>query len=161
MRMFNGGIISKEPGGSFGFTSQPLILSIQSNTDKQNHSDSAPYDSLTFYQTSHGLTSSMKNVQGGNYIIDTRNQGGKDISLDVYSIRIGFSGDCSSYQVRQYYSQNLNFVPNEYLFTPDQGLVLEKHFGKGNAEEDIVYYQTSAFDFRILERTINIAVNLR
>ena len=88
-------------------------------------------------------------------------QGGKDISLDVYSIRIGFSGDCSSYQIRQYYSQNWNFVPNEYLFTPDEGLVLDKHFGKGDAEEDIVYYQTSAFDFRILERTINVNVNLR
>ena len=152
MRMFNGGIISKEPGGSFGFTSQPLIRSI-SNSDS--------YDSLTFYQTNHALTSSMKNVQGGNYIIDTRNQGGKDISLDVYSIRIGFSGDCSSYQIRQYYSQNWNFVPNEYLFTPDEGLVLDKHFGKGDAEEDIVYYQTSAFNFRILERTINVDVNLR
>ena len=152
MRMFNGGIISKVPGGSFGFTSQPLIRSI---------SDSDSYDSLTFYQTNHGLTSSMKNVQGGNYIIDTRNQGGKDISLEVYSIRIGFTGDCSSYQVRQYYSQNWNFVPNEYLFTPDQGLILDKHFGKGDAEEDIVYYQTSAFDFRILERTINVDVNLR
>jgi len=152
MRMFNGGIISKEPGGTFGFTSQPLIRSI---------SDSDSYDSLTFYQTNHALTSSMKNVQGGNYIIDTRNQGGKDISLDVYSIRIGFSGDCSSYQVRQSYSQNWNFVQNEYLFTADQGLILDKHFGKGNAEEDIVYYQTSAFDFRILERTINVDVNLR
>ena len=152
MRMFNGGIISKVPGGTFGFTSQPLIRSI---------SDSDSYDSLTFYQTNHALTSSMKNVQGGNYIIDTRNQGGKDISLDVYSIRIGFSGDCSSYQVRQYYSQNWNFVQNEYLFTADQGLILDKHFGKGNAEEDIVYYQTSAFDFRILERTINVDVNLR
>ena len=152
MRMFNGGIISKEPGGTFGFTSQPLIRSI---------SDSDSYDSLTFYQTNHALTSSMKNVQGGNYIIDTRNQGGKDISLDVYSIRIGFSGDCSSYQVRQFYSQNWNFVQNEYLFTADQGLILDKHFGKGNAEEDIVYYQTSAFDFRILERTINVDVNLR
>ena len=143
---------TREPGGSFGFTSQPLIRSI-SNSDS--------YDSLTFYQTNHALTSSMKNVQGGNYIIDTRNQGGKDISLDVYSIRIGFSGDCSSYQIRQYYSQNWNFVPNEYLFTPDEGLVLDKHFGKGDAEEDIVYYQTSAFDFRILERTINVNVNLR
>ena len=152
MRMFNGGIISKEPGGTFGFTSQPLIRSI---------SDSGSYDSLTFYQTNHALTSSMKNVQGGNYIIDTRNQGGKDISLDVYSIRIGFSGDCSSYQVRQFYSQNWNFVQNEYLFTADQGPILDKHFGKGNAEEDIVYYQTSAFDFRILERTINVDVNLR
>ena len=152
MRMFNGGIISKEPGGTFGFTSQPLIRSI---------SDSDSYDSLTFYQTNHALTSSMKNVQGGNYIIDTRNQGGKDISLDVYSIRIGFSGDCSSYQVRQSYSQNWNFVQNEYLFTADQGLILDKHFGKGNAEEDIVYYQTSAFDFRILERTINVDVKLR
>ena len=152
MRMFNGGIISKVPGGTFGFTSQPLIRSI---------SDSDSYDSLTFYQTNHALTSSMKNVQGGNYIIDTRNQGGKDISLDVYSIRIGFSGDCSSYQVRQSYSQNWNFVQNEYLFTADQGLILDKHFGKGNAEEDIVYYQTSAFDFRILERTINVDVNLR
>ena len=152
MRMFNGGIISKVPGGTFGFTSQPLIRSI---------SDSDSYDSLTFYQTNHALTSSMKNVQGGNYIIDTRNQGGKDISLDVYSIRIGFSGDCSSYHVRQSYSQNWNFVQNEYLFTADQGLILDKHFGKGNAEEDIVYYQTSAFDFRILERTINVDVNLR
>ena len=152
MRMFNGGIISKVPGGTFGFTSQPLIRSI---------SDSDSYDSLTFYQTNHALTSSMKNVQGGNYIIDTRNQGGKDISLDVYSIRIGFSGDCSSYQVRQSYSQNWNFVQNEYLFTADQGLILDKHFGKGNAEEDIVYYQTSAFDFRILERTINVDVKLR
>ena len=161
MRMFNGGIISKVPGGTFGFTSQPLILSILSNTDQQNHSDSAPYDSLTFYETDYDLTSSVKNVQGGNFIMDTRNQGGNDISLDVYSIRIGFSGDCSSYQVKQYYYKNWNFVYNDYLFTPDQGLTLASNFGVSNAEEDIVYSQTSAFDFRILERTINVDVKLR
>ena len=161
MRMFNGGIISKVPGGTFGFTSQPLILSILSNTDQQNHSDSAPYDSLTFYETDYDLTSSVKNVQGGNFIMDTRNQGGNDISLDVYSIRIGFSGDCSSYQVKQYYYNNWNFVYNDYLFTPDQGLILASNFGVSNAEEDIVYSQTSAFDFRILERTINVDVKLR
>ena len=161
MRMFNGGIISKVPGGTFGFTSQPLILSILSNTDQQNHSDSAPYDSLTFYETDYDLTSSVKNVQGGNFIMDTRNQGGNDISLDVYSIRIGFSGDCSSYQVKQYYYKNWNFVYNDYLFTPDQGLTLASNFGVSNVEEDIVYSQTSAFDFRILERTINVDVKLR
>ena len=152
MRMFNGGIISKVPGGTFGFTSQPLILSIP---------DSDSYDSLTFYQTDYGLTSSVKNVQGGNYIMDARNQGGNDISLDVYSIRIGFSGDCSSYQVKQYFYTNWNFVYNDYLFTPDQGLTLASNFGVSNAEEDIVYSQTSAFDFRILERTINVDVKLR
>ncbi len=152
MRMFNGGIISKVPGGTFGFTSQPLILSIP-NGDS--------YDSLTFYQTDYALTSSVKNVQGGNYIMNARNQGGNDISLDVYSIRIGFSGDCSAYQVKQYYYNNWNFIPNDYLFTPDQGLTLASNFGVSNAEEDIVYSQTSAFDFRILERTINVDVNLR
>ncbi len=152
MRMFNGGIISKIPGGTFGFTSQPLILSIP---------DSDSYDSLTFYQTDYDLTSSVKNVQGGNYIMDARNQGGNDISLDVYSIRIGFSGDCSSYQVKQYYYNNWNFVYNDYLFTPDQGLTLASNFGVSNAEEDIVYSQTSAFDFRILERTINVDVKLQ
>ncbi len=147
MRMFNGGVVSREPGGPFFVSSKPLVRSI---------SDSEGYDSLTFYQTDYNISSSAKSVTAGNFIFDARNQGGRDVSLDVYSVRVGFSGD-SSLALRNYYSNQLGFSLRTFYFTPAESLVGSSM----GFEEDVVFSQTSTFDFRILERTINVKFNLR
>jgi|TARA_B100001250_G_scaffold149688_1_gene128299 hypothetical protein len=147
MRMFNGGVVSKEPGGPFFVSSKPLVRSVSS---------SEGLDSLTFYQTDYNLSSSAKSVTAGNFIFDARNQGGRDVSLDVYSVRVGFSGD-SSLALRNYYFNELGFTPNTFYFTPAESLVGSSM----GFEEDVVLSQSSAFDFRILERTINVKFNLR
>ena len=113
MRMFNGGIVSKEPGGSFFVSSKPLVRSVSS---------SEGLDSLTFYQTDYNLSSSEKSLTAGNFIFDARNQGGQDVSLDVYTIRVGFSGD-SSLALRTYYFNELGFTPSTFYFTPAESCV--------------------------------------
>ena len=81
MRMLNGGVVSKEPGGQFYVSSQPLTRSvINEEVGKED-----TYDSLTFYQTDYNLSSSIKSLMAGNFNFDIRNQGGNDISLNIYS----------------------------------------------------------------------------
>ena len=147
MRMFNGGVVSKEPGGPFFVSSKPLVRSVSS---------SEGLDSLTFYQTDYNVSSSAKSLTAGNFIFDARNQGGKDVFLDVYSIRVGFSGD-SSLALRNYYDNQLGFTSKTFFFTPAESLVGSSM----GFEEDVVLSQSSPFDFRILERTINVKFNLR
>ncbi|HJM16969.1 MAG TPA: hypothetical protein QGI59_00500 [Candidatus Poseidoniia archaeon] len=147
MRMFNGGVVSKEPGGPFFVSSKPLVRSV---------SDSEGYDSLTFYQTDYNISSSAKSLTAGNFIFDARNQGGRDVSLDVYSVRVGFSGD-SSLALRNYYNNQLGFSLRTFYFTPAESLVGSSM----GFEEDVIFSQASNFDFRILERTINVKFNLR
>ena len=150
MRMFNGGIVSKEPGGPFFVTSKPLIYTV-SNSDS--------YDSFTIYQTDYNMSSSSKSLTAGNFIFDARNQGGNDNLVEVYSLRIGFSGD-SSTALQTYYTStanNLGFKRTIFSFTPSESLI-------GTSlgfEEDVTYTQATPFDFRILERTINVKFNLR
>ena len=63
MRMLNGGVVSKEPGGQFYVSSQPLTRSvINEEVGKED-----TYDSLTFYQTDYNLSSSIKSLMAGNF----------------------------------------------------------------------------------------------
>ena len=77
----------------------------------------------------------------------------------MYSLRIGFSGD-SSTALQTYYTStanNLGFKRTIFSFTPSESLI-----GTGlGFEEDVTYTQATPFDFRILERTINVKFNLR
>jgi hypothetical protein len=146
--MFNGGLVSKEPGGNFFVSSQPLIRSIE---------NSGSYSSLSLYQTDYDMASSSpKSVMAGNYNFEVRNQGGTDNSATIYSLRMGFTGD-SSMALRSYYLSNWGFDSSTYYFTSSESTTAANM----GFEEDIVYSQDTAFDFRILERTIHVTLNIR
>ena len=147
MRLFNGGIVTREPGGIFFVSSKPIIRSVSADDS---------YDSLVLYQTDYNMTTGAKSLTGGNYNFEARNQGGKDSSIEVYSVRMGFSGD-SSTALRNYYSTYWGFGPETYTISSSQSTAAANM----GFEEDIFYNQASAFDFRILERTIHVTFNLR
>jgi len=148
MRLSNGGIVSKMPGSSnFYVTSKPIIRSLSSDNS---------YDSLVLYQTDYNMTTGSKSLTGGNYVFEARNQGGKESSFEVYNVRMGFSGD-SSTALKTYYNNYFGFGPNTYIISSTQSASAAKM----GFEEDIFYSQATAFDFRILERTIHVTFNLR
>ena len=147
MRLFNGGIVTREPGGLFFVSSKPIIRSI---------STADSYDSLVLYQTDYNMTTGAKSLTGGNYNFEARNQGGKDSSFEVYSVRMGFTGD-SSTALKNYYSTYWSFGPETYSISSMQSTAAANM----GFEEDIIYKQDTAFDFRILERTIHVTFNLR
>tara|TARA_B100000029_G_scaffold513540_1_gene613451 strand:+ start:3169 stop:4245 length:1077 start_codon:yes stop_codon:yes gene_type:complete len=158
MRMFNGGICTKEPGSVFYMSSNPLVRTVL---------DSDSYDALTIYQTNYTLSSTSKfsALSAGNFIFDARNQGvpegSADESLDVYSVRIGITGE-SSRAIKSYYINNLDFsADNDNFFTTSESIVLTSKYGMNNAEEDVKLSQASPFKFRILEREINVSFDLR
>jgi len=147
MRLFNGGIVTREPGGIFYVSSKPIIRSISADNS---------YESLVLYQTDYNMTTGSKSLTGGNYNFEARNQGGKDSSVEVFSVRMGFSGD-SSTALKNYYSTYWGFGPETYTISSAQSTAAANM----GFEEDIFYNQVTAFDFRILERTIHVAFNLR
>ena len=147
MRMFNGGIVTKEPGGIFYVSSKPIIRSVGSEDSRE---------SLVLYQTDYNITTGAKSLTGGNYNFEARNQGGKDSSFKVYNVRMSFSGD-SSTALTNYYNNYWGFAPHTYTFTSSQSTVAANM----GFEEDIFYAQSVPFDFRILERTIHVTFNLR
>jgi hypothetical protein len=101
-------------------------------------------------------SSSPKSVMAGNYNFEARNQGGTDNSVTIYSLRMGFTGD-SSLALRSYYLSNWGFDSSTYYFTSSESTTAANM----GFEEDIVYSQDTAFDFRILERTIHVTLNTR
>lgn len=147
MRMFNGGIVSREPGGPFFVSSKPLMRSI---------GEGGSYESISFYQTDYNMSFSAKSVMAGNYAFDARNQGGNDNALEIYSLRMGFSGD-SAIALKNYYLTNWDFSRTTYYFTSTEST---KAANMG-FEEDILYSQDTAFDFRVLERNIHVTFNIR
>ena len=152
MRMFNGGIVTKESGSNFFVSSKPLIRS--SGTEDS-------YGSLVLYQTDYNMsatstTKSVKSLTGGNYNFEARNQGGNDTSVEVYSIRLGFSGD-SSLALKNYFLTYWGFGSEGYSFSASKSTTAANM----GFEEDIFYTQSSPFDFRILERTIHVTFNIR
>ena len=152
MRMFNGGMFADEPGGGFYTASSPLTRTI---------SDSESYKSFTVYQTDYTISSAAKSLSAGNFIFDARNEGGNDISLEVYSVRIGVTGETSE-GLKNYYTNDLDFkAQTDNFFTTADSVLLAKDYGMLSAEEDVVFSQSTTFDFRILERTINVNFSLR
>ena len=147
MRLFNGGIVTREPGGFFSVSSKPIIRSI--STDDS-------YQSLVLYQTDYNMTTGAKSLMGGNYNFEARNQGGKDSSFEVYKVRMGFTGD-SSRALTTYYSTFWSFNSETYTISSSKSTAAANM----GFEEDIFYNQDTAFDFRILERTIHVTFNLR
>ncbi len=147
MRLFNGGILTKEPGGIFYVSSKPIIRSISADN---------LYESLVLYQTDYNMTTGSKSLTGGNYNFEARNQGGIDSSFEVYSVRMGFSGD-SSTALKNYYSTYWGFESETFTISSTQSTAAANM----GFEEDIIYNQATAFDFRILERTIHVTFNLR
>ena len=147
MRMFNGGIVTKEPGGIFYVSSKPIIRSVGPEDSRE---------SLVLYQTDYSIATGAKSLTGGNYNFEARNQGGQDSSFKVYNVRMSFSGD-SSTALRNYYNNYWGFVPQTYTITSSQSTVAANM----GFEEDIFYTQVTPFDFRILERTIHVTFNLR
>ncbi|MDC0526434.1 hypothetical protein OAO35_00585 [Euryarchaeota archaeon] len=155
MRMLNGGIAAKEPGGQFYVSSQPLTRSVMSEeTDKQES-----YDSLTFYQTDYNMSSSIKSLMAGNYVFDIRNQGGDDNSLNIYSLRIAFDGD-SSDAFERYYVAYKNFEYTQNYFSKEDSMTVYNN-ELSTSEIDVEYSQSTPFDFRLLERTIHVKFSLR
>lgn len=147
MRMFNGGIVSKEPGGPFFVSSKPLTRSI---------GEEGSYEAVNIYQTDYNMSLSAKAVMAGNYVFEARNQGGDDNSMQIYSLRMAFSGD-SATALKNYYLTNWGFVRNTYYFTNTEST-------KGASmgfEEDILYSQDTAFDLRVLERDIHVTFSIR
>ena len=155
MRMLNGGVVSKEPGGQFYVSSQPLTRSVV----KEEVGKEDTYDSLTIYQTDYNLSSSIKSLMAGNFNFDIRNQGGEDISLNIYSLRMAFDGESSAAFQRHYMAYN-SFDAVDYNFERTDSLMAHSELGK-DIEQDIVYSQSTPFDFRLLERTIHVKFSLR
>ena len=148
MRMFNGAMVSKEPGSKeFFTTSNPLI---------RHTGSSSSYGSLTVYQTNYTAPSGSKAVQAGNYNFQARNQGGTDNSFSVYSLRMAFAGDGVS-ALRVYYLNYWDFSARQFDFNQNDSTTAANM----GFEEDIIYSQDTAFDFRVLERTINVEFGLR
>ena len=152
MRLFNGGIVSKMPGSGseFSVTSEPIIRVIDKGTF-----GNPSYDSFVLYQTDYNMTGA-KSVAGGNYNFEARNQGGKDSSFEIYKLRMGFSGD-SDMALTTYYNTHWGFESDTYTISSTKSTTAANM----GFEEDIVYTQATAFDFRILERTIHVTFNLR
>ena len=147
MRMFNGGIVSREPGGPFFVSSKPLTRSI---------GEEGSYDVVNFYQTDYNLSLSAKAIMAGNYVFEARNQGGSDNSMEIYSLRMAFKGD-SAIALKNYYLTNWGFSRTTFYFTSTES---SKAASMG-FEEDISYTQDSAFDFRVMERDIHVTFSLR
>ena len=152
MRLFNGGIVSKMPGSGseFSVTSEPIIRAIDKGT-----LGNPSYDSFVLYQTDYNMTGA-KSVAGGNYNFEARNQGGKESSFEIYKLRMGFSGD-SDRALTTYYNTDWGFESDTYTISSTKSTTAANM----GFEEDIVYTQATAFDFRILERTIHVTFNLR
>ena len=64
---------------------------------------------------------------------------------------------CIRDRLRNYYSTYWGFGPETYTISSSQSTTAANM----GFEEDIFYNQESAFDFRILERTIHVTFNLR
>ena len=60
MRMFNGGIVSREPGGPFFVSSKPLTRSI---------GEDGSYEVINFYQTDYNMSLSAKAIMAGNMFL--------------------------------------------------------------------------------------------
>ena len=69
---------------------------------------------------------------------------------------MGFSGD-SSTALKNYYSTYWGFESETFTISSTQSTAAANM----GFEEDIIYNQATAFDFRILERTIHVTFNLR
>ena len=147
MRMFNGGITAKEPGISFYMNSRPLIRSIDNASE---------ITSFSLYQTDYNLSDSSRSLTAGNFNFDIRNQGGIDNSLNIYSLRMGFTGDSSS-ALRTYFQSSWDFAPKNYYFSSKESIAASIM----GTEEDISYSQDNPFDFRILERTLHVKFSIR
>jgi hypothetical protein len=154
MRMLNGGVVSKEPGGQFYVSSQPLTRSVINEEIDQQDS----YDSLTLYQTDYNMSSSIKSLMAGNFVFDIRNQGGTDTSLNIYSLRIAFDGE-SSDAFERYYVKDNNFEYTQYYFSKEDSVTVYNELS--TSEIDVEYSQSTPFDFRLLERTIHVKFSLR
>ncbi len=147
MRMFNGGIVSREPGGPFFVSSKPLTRSI---------GEDGSYEVINFYQTDYNMSLSAKAIMAGNYVFEARNQGGTDNSMPIYSLRMAFDGD-SATALKNYYLTNWGFSRTTYYFTSSES---SKAASMG-FEEDISYTQDSSFDFRVMQRDIHVTFSLR
>ena len=76
----------------------------------------------------------------------------------------------TSYLIPNHYAWNEKFSftnkldfkqQNDNFFTTADSVLLAKDYGMLSAEEDVVFSQSTSFDFRILERSINVNFNLR
>ena len=132
MRMVNGGLLAREPGGSLFFEGRPLVRGI------------GALDALTFYQVTYNNSGSPYTALTGPSIFDfqLRNQGGRDHDpVAAYTVRLVVEGSGQA----AYYS----YFNDEWGFSRD-------------FQQDEVYLQQSApLDLRIYERTVHVAFQPR
>jgi len=132
MRMVNGGLLAREPGGSHFFEGRPLVRGI------------GALDALTFYQVTYNNSGSPYTALTGpsNFDFQLRNQGGRDHDpVAAYTVRLAVEGSGQA----AYYS----FFNDEWGFSRD-------------FQQDEVYLQQSApLDLRIYERTVHVAFQPR
>ena len=132
MRMVNGGLLAREPGGSHFFEGRPLVRGI------------GALDALTFYQVTYNNSGSPYTALTGpsNFDFQLRNQGGSDHApVAAYTVRLAVEGSGQA----AYYS----YFNDEWGFSRD-------------FQQDEVYLQQSApLDLRIYERTVHVAFQPR
>ena len=132
MRMVNGGLLAREPGGSHFFEGRPLVRGI------------GALDALTFYQVTYNKSGSPYTALTGpsNFDFQLRNQGGRDHDpVAAYTVRLAVEGSGQA----AYYS----YFNDEWGFSRD-------------FQQDEVYLQQSApLDLRIYERTVHVAFQPR
>ena len=132
MRMVNGGLLAREPGGSHFFEGRPLVRGI------------GALDALTFYQVTYNNSGSPYTALTGpsNFDFQLRNQGGRDHDpVAAYTVRLAVEGSGQA----AYYS----YFNDEWGFSRD-------------FQQDEVYLQQSApLDLRIYERTVHVAFQPR
>ena len=132
IRLFNGAVLSHEPGGGYYFEDRPLVRG------------SGNVDALSIYLVSYNNSGSqMRSMTGpSNFDFSLRNQGGSDSgSIAVYSLRIVVDGDA------QY--ATYGFFQSQWGFSRD-------------LQNDEVYLtQTTSLDLRLMERTVHVSFGLR
>ena len=132
MRLFNGAVLSHEPGGGYYFEDRPLVRG------------SGNVDALSIYLVSYNNSGSQMHSMTGpsNFDFSLRNQGGSDSgSIEAYSLRIVVDGDA------QY--ATYGFFQSQWGFSRD-------------LQNDEVYLtQTTSLDLRLMERTVHVSFGLR
>ena len=132
LRLVNGGLLARAPGGSHFFEGRPLVRG------------SGALDALTLYQVTYNNSGSPHTSLTGpaNFDFQLRNQGGSDHGpVAAYAVRLAVEGSGQA----AYYS----YFDDEWGFSRD-------------FQQDEVYLQqTVPLDLRIYERTVHVTFQLR
>ena len=139
---------------------EPLAEITQQKGTSEVHPMLSPNDEwadfqIVRYYLNRATNTNPISVFKGGYYRDALNTGLKfQDSQGFNPYQLGAIGSSDSHVSAGPYEED-NF------FTTADSVILAKNYGMAEAEEDVKFSQSTPFDFRILERTINVEFNLR